>query len=183
MTNPDVTALLNRVTALEEEVARLRDLRAIESVLARYSRALDWLDDNMLAAVFFDDAAIDYGFFRGTAAEFRPVLMAVERTAGRRWHFTAQVKIALDGDRAEVESYNFSVAGTSVAPTAGGTLAHFYGYYKDRFERRGGVWGIASRKHLLVGLTNVPEAMLEGPLASLNAIGTTSPAHPDYRRL
>jgi hypothetical protein len=179
----DTSNLLSRLAALEAEVSRVRDERAIEAVLARYSRALDWLDDDQLRAVFFDDATIDYGFFRGTGAQFRPVLMEVERTAGRRWHFTAQVKIALSGDTAEVESYNFSVASSSAAPMAGGTLAHFYGYYKDRFERRGGAWGIASRKHLLIGIANLPEAALEGPMAALNAIGPTSPQHPDYRRL
>ena len=57
-----------RLDRLEQEVAGLRALREIEDVLTRYSRALDWLDDAMLETVFYDDAEIDYGFFRATAA-------------------------------------------------------------------------------------------------------------------
>ena len=41
---------------------------AIIDVLARYSRTLDWLDDEGQASCFWPDAAIDYGFFRGSAA-------------------------------------------------------------------------------------------------------------------
>ena len=48
-----------RLRALEAEVRDLRARREIEDVLARYSRALDWLDDAMLETVFFDDAEID----------------------------------------------------------------------------------------------------------------------------
>jgi hypothetical protein len=47
----------------------------IQDVLVRYARALDWLDDEMLRTAFFDDAEIDYGFFRGSFREFAPILM------------------------------------------------------------------------------------------------------------
>ena len=40
----DHNGLGARVSALEEELGRLTDLQAIQDVLARYSRALDWLD-------------------------------------------------------------------------------------------------------------------------------------------
>jgi hypothetical protein len=172
-----------RLASLERECGRLRDLRDIEDVLTRYSRALDWLDDAQLDGVFFDDAEIDYGFFKGDGRTFKPLLMQFERSMGRRWHFTSQVKIALDGDRAEVESYNLSVAATATAALAGADLNLFVGFYLDRLERRDGRWGIARRKHLLVAAATLDELPVAGPLAALNAIGDTTRTHPDYRRL
>jgi hypothetical protein len=172
-----------RLRALESEVSELRARRDIEDVLARYSRALDWLDDAMLETVFYDDAEIDYGFFQGTGKEFKPLLMQVERTAGRRWHFTAQIKIELNGDSAEVESYNLSIATEPVRADPPAEFDQFFGYYVDRLERRNGRWGIIRRKHLLLTAAKVHESRLDGPFALLNAIGPTSPQHPDYRRL
>src|SRR5262245_36372305 len=99
----ETSEIHERLRCLEREVAEPRTRRDIEDVLLRYSRALDWLDDAMLETVFFDDAEIDYGFFQGTGKEFKPLLMQVERTVGRRWHFMAQIKVELDGDFAEVE--------------------------------------------------------------------------------
>jgi len=172
-----------RLDRLEREVAGLRDRRDIEDVLTRYSRALDWLDDAMLETVFYDDAEIDYGFFRGAGKSFKPLLMQVERSVGRRWHFTAQIKVALDGDVAEVESYNISMAAPTASANPPAEFTQFVGYYLDRLERRHGRWGIARRKHLLITAATVRETPLDGPMSMLNAIGATSADHADYRRL
>ena len=70
---------------------------AIIDVLARYSRTLDWLDDEGQATCYWPEAAIDYGFFTGTAADFVPVVMAVERQSARRWHMLNAPAIRLIG--------------------------------------------------------------------------------------
>ena len=182
-TTPELAAITTRIERLEREVAHHRDVLEIQDVLVRYSRALDWLDEEMLRTAFFDDAEIDYGFFRGSFHDFAPVLMQVERDAGRRWHLTTQIKIHIEGDVAEVESYNMSVATAPVSSVPPADLSHFYGYYIDRLQRRNGRWGIVRRKHLLVGFETVREVALEGPLSVLNKIGPTSTGHADYRRL
>ncbi len=71
----DLDDVLARLAAVEAELERQKDLRAIEDLLVRYSRALDWLDDAMLDSVFYDDAEIDYGFFKGSGKDFKPRLM------------------------------------------------------------------------------------------------------------
>lgn len=182
-TTPDVAALTARIEKLEREVAHHRDVIEIQDVLVRYARALDWLDDEMLRTAFFDDAEIDYGFFRGSFREFAPILMQVERDVGRRWHMATQVKIQIDGDTAEVESYHLSLATPAVESVPPADLAHFYGYYLDRMQRRNGRWGIVRRKHLLIGMTSVREVALEGPMGVLNKIGATSTQHIDFRRM
>ena len=175
--------LHDRLAIVERELAWHRDLRAIEDVLTLYSRALDWLDDAAIESVFWDDAEIDYGFFKGSGKDFKPLLMDLEHRVGRRWHFTAQVKIALDGDMAEVESYNFTIAAEKIGFDESSPLMQFYGTYIDRFERREGRWGIVRRRHLLVGGAFVPEAAMVGEFAELNQIGEADPRHPEFRRL
>jgi hypothetical protein len=177
---PDLAA---RIARLEAEVRHLRDLADVQDVITRYSRALDWLDERALDAVFYDDAVIDYGFFRGSGKDFKPVLMQVERAAGRRWHFTSQVKIALQGDIAEVESYNLSVASPDATPGSETQVMHFYGYYQDTIARRGGCWGILRRKHLAIAATALRDVPMQGELASLNKIGYASTEHADFRAL
>jgi SnoaL-like domain len=178
-----LAALANRVDALEREVKTLRDHEEIRDVLTRYSRALDWLNAEMLDGVFFADAEIDYGFFRGRYPEFRPIVMQIEIDAGRRWHFTAQIKIQLQGDVAHVDSYNLSLSSPKSVAAPGGELSTFIGYYSDRLERRNGRWGIAARKHLLLSACSWPETPTDGPLAALNLIGYPDMKNPHYRAL
>ena len=182
-----VTAAANdterRLAALEAELERHSDRLDIQEVLVRYSRALDWLDAEMLDTVFYDDAEIDYGFFKGSGKDFKGVLMDVERGLGRRWHFTSQVKIDVQRESTEVESYNLSLALPALEPTDGEEYAMFFGFYKDRLLKRGGKWGIIARKHLQVSGAELAEVAMEGDMALLNQIGDATPAHPDYRRL
>ena len=70
---------------MDPALQQLLDKQAITEVIARYSRTLDWLDDEGQATCYWPDAQIDYGFFSGTAADFLPVVMAIERQSQRRW--------------------------------------------------------------------------------------------------
>lgn len=179
----NIETLEQRVRTLERELGRHQDILAIHDVLARYSRALDWIDPEMLEDVFFDDAEIDYGFFRGSGREFKPLLIDLQRSLGRRWHFTSQVKIKLKGDEAEVESYNLAVASQDVEPKTGAQIMQFHSVYIDRLARRDGKWGITYRKPLVHSSAVVNEVKIEGEFGQNNQIGTASPDHPDFRKL
>lgn len=172
--------IMNELSELRTEIMRLRDIEAIRDVLSQYSRALDWLDEELLDSVFFDDAQVDYGFYRGNAKDFKPLVMNIERESGRRWHFTAQISIDLKGDLAEVESYNLSITAENVTSQEKSPLTHFAGYYHDRFERRQGRWAIARRKHLLVSGASLSEISMSGDMGALNHIGRADTNHPDY---
>ena len=169
-----------RLERLEREVVELRAREAIRDLLARYSRALDWLDGTQLDGVFFDDAHIDYGFFTGTGKDFKPVVMQIERSTGRRWHMGAQVTIDLDGDAADVMSYGIAIGAQTEAGSDGAELPLFMGYYLDRVEKRGGTWAIARRKYVLLAGTSIREVGLDGDMGALHKIGAATPQHPDY---
>ncbi|WP_144096571.1 nuclear transport factor 2 family protein [Croceicoccus sediminis] len=172
-----------RMAALEARISILEDELAIARVLADYSLALDWLDDATLDRVFWDDAQIDYGFFKGSGADFKPILMEVERGMGRRWHFTSQLRTAIDGSSARVTGYNLSLAADSVQSNDNSRLTGFFGFYNDRMEKRDGRWAIAGRKHILVAGTDLPDVAITGDLSALNTIGATGTDHPDFATL
>lgn len=170
-----------QLAQLEERLA-LHDRRAaIEEILVLYSRALDWMDVDLLDRVFASSATIDYGFFKGSWEDFRPVLIAMERSFGRRWHLAVQSDIQFDDGGAWVTSYNLALAAPGTGSEAD-EVSGFCGYYIDRFVEIPDGWRISSRKHVLLTAASWLETAPQGPLATLNLLGATIPApHPDYR--
>ena len=173
----------DRVAALETRLQQVEDEQAIARVLADYSLALDWLDDATLDTVFWDDADIDYGFFKGSGAEFKPVLMAYVRSTGRRWHFTSQLRTRIDGATARCTGYNLAMEARSADSEGSEGLTAFFGFYNDTLEKREGRWAIARRKHILVAGTQLADIAITGDLAALNTIGATVRDHPDFASL
>jgi len=172
---------------METQVQALLDKQAITEVLQRYSRTLDWLDDAGQASCFWPDAHIDYGFFTGSAADFIPVVMQIERASQRRWHFLSTPSIALhSADRASVESYGLA---TGIREQEDGSWSGglYGGRYLDEFEKRatdsGAEWRIARRKYIMdwkLPLEDQPsnEPNPDFPLPVLQIIAS---GHSDYR--
>jgi hypothetical protein len=175
--------------SIDAAVQALLDKQAIAEVLQRYSRTLDWLDDAGQAGCFWPDALIDYGFFTGSAADFLPVVMAIERASQRRWHFLSTPSIAFHSPgRASVECYGFA---TGIREADDGTWSGglYGGRYLDEFEKRttdsGPEWRIAARRYIMdwkLPLEDQPgtEPNPDFPLPVLQIIAS---GHPDYRRM
>ena len=168
--------------------ASLEDLLAkdaITDVLARYSRTLDWLDEAGQASCYWPDAAIDYGFFKGTAADFVPVVMAIERRSARRWHLSGPPAIRLTGAaHAEVETYGLT-AGVRRGDdgTYAGTM--YGGRYLDAFEKRGPEWRIARRDYVLDWSHPIPDQPVFDPNAAfpLPILEVLQGGHERYRSI
>ena len=130
---------------------------AIIDVLARYSRTLDWLDDEGQASCFWPDAAIDYGFFRGSAADFIPAVMAIERRSARRWHLFSPPAIRLIDD----------------------------GRYLDAFEKRGAEWRITRRNYVLDWSNPLLDQPVFDPASvfPLPILEILQSGHPQYRTI
>ena len=122
----------------QSALRELLDKQACIELVARYSRALDWLDDDALKTVFWPDAEIDFGFFKGRGDQFSVAVMKVEHSLARRWHMTTNPIVKVSGDVAEGESYGLA-AGVAVRA---GRAVHdiFAGRYLDQFTRRSGEW-------------------------------------------
>ena len=163
------------------EVRELLDKQACAEVLTRYCRALDWLDGEALKNVFAPDAHIDYGFFRGRGDAFIPVVMEVEHSFERRWHFVANAIIQVHGDSADAESYGLAAA---VSTKEGKTTTHvFGGRYLDRLERRDGQWLITWRQYVLDWQQTIEADTPADAIPGLLTSTGFNPAHALYRRL
>ena len=166
---------------MNEQLQQLLDKQAINEVLQRCSRTLDWLDEIGQASCYWPDAAVDFGFFKGRADTYVPMVMEHQRSSAKRWHIATSVMVKLDGDRAEAESYGITVGASS----ADGPRRMFGGRYLDELEKRGKEWRISRRGYILdwtkTFKDDSAEAQLEG--AALYAPDITEPDHELYRRM
>jgi len=143
-------------------------IQAITKRLAQHSRGVDRADAAMLADCYHDDATVDYRFFNGPARQFATILAGAQKAGPVTLHRTAQMWVALDGDRARSESYIMAYA---QAPDEDGTVRQrlICGRYLDRHERRDGVWRLSHRTYVLDTNRNWAGAFASsdlGPLAN-----------------
>ena len=135
----------------DADQAALRDLldrAAIREVLARYCRAADRCDEELMRACYHQDALDKHGAFGGAAMDFVSWVIHVQRTNSlTTQHAVSTVVIELAGPVAWVES---AFEATHVRPAADGFdepfIETFWGRYVDRFEKRAGRWAISSRE-------------------------------------
>lgn len=168
---------------MDAALQQLIDRRQIEDVVARYARTLDWLDDDGQASCYWPDADIDYGFFKGKAADFLPVVMQTERDSDRRWHMLGGLIVKFhSGVSALSECYGiFAGARRQEDGTLAGNL--YGGRYLDEWEKRNGEWRISARTYLLDWhhpLTNQPE-FTPNPDFPLPTVQIAESGHPLYR--
>jgi hypothetical protein len=168
---------------MQAQLQELLDKQAIQELVARYARTLDWLDDDGQAGCYWPDAAIDYGFFKGTAEEFVPVVMQVERSTGRRWHLLAPLSIRLTSPTtAQGECYGIAVGlrREGKEPYKGNMYG---GRYLDTYEKRGDEWRIASRRYIMDWTLPLPDQPDASPRADfpLPMLDVSEKGHPDYR--
>lgn len=118
---------------------------AIEDALLSYTRGIDRLDAELVAAAFHDDAVlVDYGPEPMTIGDFvAHALPSLRAQFSATQHRVSNLAIEIRGDQAVAEAYvlAFHVDESGDVPR----LLTFAGRYIDRHERRDGVWKIARR--------------------------------------
>lgn len=174
---------------MESSLQQLIDKQAISDILQRYSRTLDWLDEDAQAKCYWPDAAVDYGFFTGNAEDFLPIVMEVERASDRRWHMLSSPLIAFHSPTS-ASSECYGIAAASKIQEDGSLAGNLFGgRYLDKWEKRSvedsAEWRISARTYMLdwrsalpdqPGFEPDPEFPL--PTAKIDASG-----HPLYRPL
>ena len=164
---------------MNDQLEQLLDKQAINEVLQRCCRTLDWLDEPGQASCYWPDAAVEFGFFEGRAEEFVPMVMEHQRQAVKRWHLATSVMIKLDGAMAQAESYGITVG----ASNEGGECRMYGGRYLDTLEKRDSEWRIATRRYVLdwtkVFSDDSEVAELEG--STLTTLKVSEAGHEWYR--
>lgn len=139
----------------EREYQSHLDEVACTKILMRYGQAVDQLDHDRLASLFWPDAHVDLRFFRGSGNEVAEFLITNGRLSLRRCHITNNVVIDMNGETARSDSCAITHAISKDA--AGQMVRHlFFGRYQDVFERRQTEWRIRTRRYVLHSYTAAP---------------------------
>jgi hypothetical protein len=131
-----------------DDTREMLDHYVIEKILKRYARALDEKNYDALDAVFTADAVLDYtaaGGIKGLYPVVKTWLKEVLDPLPEMQHFTTNVEIEFDGDRATGASYTLNVNGVHDSE---GKLQHMTvgAQYFDTFLRTPQGWRITSRR-------------------------------------
>ncbi len=127
--------------ASSDELANRLD---IMEVLHSHCRGLDRSDTDCLKAVYWPEAEVDYGAFKGSAHQFADlVVMALVENYELTQHTIGNPLIQFTGDNtARTESYV-----TARHLLSDGKLEMvFSGRYLDQLERRGDCWKLTYRQ-------------------------------------
>ncbi|MFM6853798.1 MAG: nuclear transport factor 2 family protein, partial [Sphingopyxis sp.] len=130
----------------------------------------------LLASIFWDDATVVSGIVNGPGATFaRDVVAYVTTHLAACFHAIGNEWIEINGDHGVGEHYVMSHT------TAAGQESTTGGRYIDRYERRAGVWKIASRTFVQDWTATHPTTQqTDGLYAALTNHGQFGPADPVY---
>lgn len=126
-------------------LAELADREAIRELIYAYCRAVDRIDVPLGHSIWHDDGWADYGaaFYQGPGKGVIDAICASHMGLLSHSHQVSNILVTLDGDRAGSESY---VTGTMRSERADKMMQiGVWARYLDRWERRGGRWGLVHR--------------------------------------
>jgi len=132
------------ISGCDAAIQTLLDKQEIYEVLVNYCNGMDRRDDSLLRSVFHPDATISYGLFDGKASKFCDWSMAEATKYKFTKHSLSNVLIKVEGDGAQSEVYASAFHRIEKDGEKYDLVAS--GRYNDRFERRNGVWKIATRR-------------------------------------
>lgn len=118
------------------------DRVAINDVLARYADGVNRRDADLWGASW--DVEGEWQLFDPEPVYGREAIVAAWRDAMAAYPFVVMIvsqgSVEIDGDRATGRSYS-----SEVAQTTDGKRLRVQGCYDDRYRKRDGQWGFASR--------------------------------------
>ncbi|GAB3287575.1 nuclear transport factor 2 family protein [Parahaliea aestuarii] len=140
--------------ATQYDGENLLAVQGVRQALALHSQGVDRADEGLLAAAYHDDGEVDYGFFKGAASEFVPILSSAQRQGPVTLHRSSPPWVQILGERALSETYVLACAegeedGQGVQRLIGGR-------YLDRLSRRRGEWRLDHRRYVMDWNINRP---------------------------
>jgi uncharacterized protein YceH (UPF0502 family)/ketosteroid isomerase-like protein len=190
---------------ISPEVQALLDKQAIHEVLAKYCRALDRCDVELMKSVYWEDAVDAHGIFHGNAHEFCEfIVRSVQDWFEVATHVITNLLIDLRGDVAYTEAYLYSycrVTGTREKVEAvfgpeyaakqtydpANPVTHDFvmgGRYVDKLQKRNGEWRILRRTVVHDWNQNGPSTAIwkGGIYGQLQLLGRRDREDEAYRR-
>ena len=131
-------------TPTSQILSELADREAIRECLYRYSRGVDRLDADMVRSAYWPDCTDNHMGFCGNAEEFIAWSFPIMGSMDQSQHFIMNTLIALDGDKADVESYFYGFHRINTPDGAKNDVIGA-GRYLDKLEKRGEEWRIMTR--------------------------------------
>jgi SnoaL-like domain len=149
---------------------------AIRALLTGYSRGVDRGDKDLLTSLFWDDSTVISGIVNASGADFADgIVDYVTANLDYCFHSNANEWIEVKGDHGVGEHYVIAHL------CAGGQDVMTGGRYIDRYERREGIWKIASRTFVADWNTTHPKSMeLDGMYEPLKTRGSFGKGDPIY---
>jgi hypothetical protein len=137
----------SEVTMTALSLQTMSDRFEIDDLLTRYALAIDTKDWALLDTCFVEGALVDYtstGGKKGAYPEIRKWLAEVLAPFAVTMHFIGNVRVRIDGDRAEARTYLWNPMGMR---TDASTLSWFAvsAHYVDELLRTDGGWRIQKR--------------------------------------
>jgi hypothetical protein len=115
----------------------------ITQVLVRHSRGLDRCDAPLLASCYWPEATVDYGSYKGPAADFATLVVDVLRQQYRSTrHQLHNTAFEISGESARTETL---VDARHLSASGDEELA-FNGRYLDTLQQRDGEWRLLHRQ-------------------------------------
>jgi gamma-hexachlorocyclohexane dehydrochlorinase len=150
------------IAALERQIDHLNSRFALQDLTSDYCLGFDKRDFARFLAIWWDDCVWEIGPPFGRFDGHAGIQRAIHEVLWPAWlqttHFTTNLRVQFDGPDRAAGVCDVDCIGT----TADGQAQTIAATYRDRFERRGGVWKIAQRDvtmhHFspLVGITLRP---------------------------
>ncbi|MCH1555817.1 MAG: nuclear transport factor 2 family protein [Pseudomonadales bacterium] len=155
---------------------------AIQELLHLHSRALDRQDAALMKSVYWSDATVDYGGFKGAAHEFADLVMnALAAQYELTQHRVSNTVFVFSSDHhAATESYVFA---KHLRQDAASEMV-FSGRYLDEFHREAGVWKFRRRTVVMDWSRDwvVEDQRQTGSMAALTK-GLSNPDDPSWAHL
>ncbi|MDD3352072.1 nuclear transport factor 2 family protein [Zoogloea sp.] len=166
---------VNELALLQE----LEDKEALRTLNARFARALDRADRDLLAGLWAAGAQVEDGAFAGPASEY---VAAAVNPAGleRSFHSISNEFFLIEGDKARGEVYVINVATWN--KEGGKTDTLIGGRYVDEYARVEGAWKFARRTFIHEWNMSFPTTAVwdEGLFGMIKLRGLRSKDDPIY---
>lgn len=161
-------------TAAERaQLRRLLDEQACRTLLERYAYAVDWMNWAGLSDLFWPDAILDFGMWKGDREAFLPWVKDLEEGYTRRLHMLVSPRIETVGDMIRAEAGNCTYLRKVEDGNAGDQA--LFGRYQFEFTRRGTEWRIFRLYFLIHGLQQFPATDQGGAAFFADNMDTTHP--------